>query len=277
MPAAGGDSGTLAELLKAQEALKGKLALADEPLKQLAAQITELAARIEALPAGDAKRPKLLKQFGALKAQQAQLQKEHEELTAQLGEINAALDKLPPPQPPACGATFSEWDALHRPGGLLNPRAVPGDPSDDPCELPPGAGYTRLENQLYRVEVHLPGKLGTATFKWSRDNGAVVTPIDKISGSSVFVDSLGPDDVLGFANGQWVELTDDALELNGKPGQLAMIVDVKPATRELVLSPAPEKLAPGAAVGVDAARHPKLRRWDQADQALGAGEPSRAS
>ncbi len=264
----GSDPAKRAELLKVKEELEARLALADEPLQQLADQIDKLKQRIEALPAGDPKRLKLQKQLDALAGQQAQLQQERAKLASQLEEVNAALDKLPPPQSPTCDATLSEWDALHRPAGLLNARALPGDPSDDPCELPPGAGYTRLENQLYRVEVHRPGTLGTATFKWSRDNGTVVTRIDKISGSSVFVDSLGPDDVLGFANGQWVELIDDALELNGKPGQLAMIVDVKPATRELVLSPAPLKLAPAAVPGVDLALHPKLRRWDQVNQAL---------
>ena len=43
---------------------------------------------------------------------------------------------------------------------------------------------------------------GKATFKWSRDNGTVVTAVEKISGKDVIVHDLGPDDVLGFADGQ---------------------------------------------------------------------------
>ncbi len=89
--------------------------------------------------------------------------------------------------------------------------------------VPPSAGYRRLENQLYRVEVHQAGPRASATFKWSRDNGTVVTSVEKISGKDVIVHDLGPDDVLGFADGQWVELTDDALELAGTPGQLLQI------------------------------------------------------
>lgn len=262
------DPAKRAELLALKATLEAKLAQLDEVLAQLAAQIAALKQQIDALSPRDPTRGLLLKQLKALTSQQTELQKEHTTLATQLEEVNAALDELPPGQPPTCNAAFAEWDALHRPSGLLNARAQPGDPSADPCELPPGAGYTRLENQLYRVEIHQPGKLGQATFKWSRDNGTVVTTIEKISGSSVFVDTLGQDEVLGFANGQWVELIDDTLELNGLPGQLAMIVDVKPATRELVLNPAPQKLAPAAANGIDPARHPKLRRWDQTNQAL---------
>ena len=154
-----------------------------------------------------------------------------------------------------------------RPGrDAQRPLAAP-DPSKDPCLLPAGAGYRRLENQLYRVEVHQGGALGQATFKWSRDNGTVVTAIESIKGSVITVHDIGPDDALGFAHGQWVEITDDALELNGLPGQLAQIDTVNAATREITLqgvAPTPLAATPS---GVDPARHPKLRRWDQLDQA----------
>jgi hypothetical protein len=39
------------------------------------------------------------------------------------------------------------------------------------CEIAATAGYRRLENQLYRVEVHEGG--ASPTFKWSRENGSV--------------------------------------------------------------------------------------------------------
>ncbi|MDH5339874.1 MAG: DUF6519 domain-containing protein, partial [Rubrivivax sp.] len=46
--------------------------------------------------------------------------------------------------------------------GTYDVNAVP-----DPCELPPTGGYTGLENQTYRVEIHDPGQPGSgATFKW---------------------------------------------------------------------------------------------------------------
>lgn len=158
---------------------------------------------------------------------------------------------------PGCGDTFPEWDALVAPPtGSLNARTTPTTASDDPCLLPPGAGYLRLENQLYRVEIHTPGAVGTATFKWSRDNGSVVTAIEQVSGQTITVHDTGPDDVLGFHNGDWVELSDDSFELSGNPGGLLQITNVDAATRVIKLSGAP----PGLNMGL----HPKLRRWDSA-------------
>ena len=211
---------------------------------------------------------------------------------------------------------------------------------DDPCIVPPSAGYTGLENQLYRVEIHDPGaalnaadstiyseevtlptelqneitvssdqwtvgeavelypskpgfpvmagqlayvtaKDGTkltlnvpvkdlvaddeprirhvsttwATWKWSRENGSVVTAIEKIDGNQITVSSLGPDANLGFPPGAWVEIIGDAAELEGKPGQLAQIDDADEASRVITLKSAPAALATND-------RYPKLRRWD---------------
>src|SRR5512146_22872 len=160
----------------------------------------------------------------------------------------------------SCDAQLPEWEALvATPTGLLNARTSPVQATDDPCLIPPSAGYTRLENQLYRVEIHQGGNSPTdaVTFKWSRDNGTVVTLIESLSGSQITVRDIGPDDVLSFANGQFVEVIDDALELNGQPGKLIQITDVNTATREITLAFAP-------ALSFDATRHPKLRRWDGA-------------
>jgi hypothetical protein len=99
-----------------------------------------------------------------------------------------------------------------------------------------------------------------ATYKWSRDNGTVVTRIRSIRGDEVVVESLGQDDVLGFGAGDWVEITDDYLELNGLPGQLVQVQVPQPATRTLVLRTTPATL--GATDGVDPSRNPRLRRWD---------------
>ena len=201
-------------------------------------------------------------------AKLAEVQAEAEKRKAQLAELAKKIEELGGGNAaPACDAPLPGWDALFAPSGLLNARAQPPDPTKDPCLTPPGAGYRRLENQLYRVEIHQGGPLGQATFKWSRDNGTVVTTIESIKGSVITVHDVGPDDALGFAHGQWVEITDDALELNGLPGQLAQIDTVDAATRR---DHAAERCA--AAAGRDtrpasiAARHPKLRRWDQVDQ-----------
>ncbi len=156
--------------------------------------------------------------------------------------------------PFGCGDTAAEWDALLAPpNGALHARAKPATTLADPCILPPSAGYRRLENQLYRVEVHKPGALGQASFKWSRDNGSVVTAIESASGQELTVRDLGPDEALGFAGGQFVEITTDATELAGLPGQLLQIDTVNPASRTVRLTQ-----APGV---VDLNARPKLRRW----------------
>jgi hypothetical protein len=96
----------------------------------------------------------------------------------------------------------------------------------------------------------------TAVFKWSRDDGSVVTAITKLDGAEVTVHDLGPDDVLGFAPGQWVEISDDSLELNGASGPLVQIAKVTPGQAPTVTLKSPLALVLGA--------NPKLRRWDGA-------------
>ena len=167
-------------------------------------------------------------------------------------------------QAPTCASQLPEWQALTDPStGTLNARTQPPDSSDNPCLIPPSAGFQRLENQLYRVEIHQAGDLGTATFKWSRDNGSVVTTIEQISGNQVTVKDVGPDDILGLASGQWVEILDDRLELNGQPGQLMQISAVNAASRMIMLVTPPIPLDENNPSGVDPSLHPKLRRWDQ--------------
>ncbi|MFL5756923.1 MAG: DUF6519 domain-containing protein, partial [Chloroflexota bacterium] len=92
-----------------------------------------------------------------------------------------------------------------------------------------------------------------ATFKWSRDDGSVATLVTAVSGQDLTVASIGPDENLGFSAGQWVELTDEITELDGKPGFLTVVDDVDPATRIVTVRVAPPAFA-GKIV--------KLRRWD---------------
>lgn len=155
-----------------------------------------------------------------------------------------------------CLSSLPTWNALVAPpSARLRARTKAEEPSDKPCIVAPGAGYRRLENQLYRVEIHKSGPLGTATFKWSRDNGSIVAKWEAQSGNELTVSSMGRDKVLGFASGQWVELTDDARELLGKPGTLVRIVKAEGS----ILT-----IDPGAPVvnKADFSLNPKVRRWD---------------
>ena len=138
--------------------------------------------------------------------------------------------------------------------GKLAARAEPDDTSDEPCIVPPEAGYRRLENQLYRVEIHEGGQGGEATFKWSRENGSVVSKWESQDGNELGVSSTGPDEMLDFDAGDWVEITDDTRELRGEPGILTQLENVKNQT--LVID---------SATTVDRndfPRNPKIRRWE---------------
>jgi hypothetical protein len=164
------------------------------------------------------------------------------------------------------GNPVPEWDALTAGStGMLNARTQPTQSTNNPPLIPPTAGYLSLENQLYRVEIHKPGALqpggtGTATFKWSRNNGSVETRIMGISSNQVTVHDLGPDEVLGFANGQTVELLADHHDLYNVPGQLLTINSVSTATNTVTLNNAPN------AADLDLTLHPRMRLWDSADE-----------
>jgi len=57
-------------------------------------------------------------------------------------------------------ATVPDWSSfIDESTALLRARAQPETTSADLCTIPPGAGYRRLENQLYRVEIHDSGSV----------------------------------------------------------------------------------------------------------------------
>jgi hypothetical protein len=151
----------------------------------------------------------------------------------------------------------AEYDALTTAStGTLNAQTTAPAEPQKPCVLPPSAGYRRLENQLYRVEVHRGGSRDQATFKWSRDNATVETQIEKVSASIVTVADLGKDDILSFSAGDWVEIVDEASTLNREPYPLLQIdKPPDPATREITLN--------GSLAAFQGRSGLKLRRWDQ--------------
>jgi hypothetical protein len=144
--------------------------------------------------------------------------------------------------------------------GRLTSRANKPPAPSDPCAVAPVGGYRGLENRLYRVEIHDGGDLTTATFKWSRDNGAVASPVIAVDNAAspqvITVQRLGRDQVLRFHQNEWVELLDDTHELDGKPGLMGQVLKTDPSDNTITLS----KPLGGA---IDPARNPRLRRWDQ--------------
>jgi Family of unknown function (DUF6519) len=173
-----------------------------------------------------------------------------------------------------CSTDVPAYDTLIAPSsGKLKAQAQPAT-SSGPCAVPATAGYKSLENQLYRVEIHNTGSgdatagSGTATFKWSRDNGSVVASwISPPSGqtpapNTLFVSSTGKDSVLGFAAGQWIELSDDTRELNFQPGTLVQLTNVQ--GQVLTVDPGSVIPAGGSLKLSDYPSNPKVRRWDSA-------------
>lgn len=153
----------------------------------------------------------------------------------------------------------------------ISARAAATDPSSTPCVIPATAGYRSLENQLYRVEVHTPGQAGTATFKWSRDNASVVVGWQS-GDTNLSVTSLGRDDVLGFAAGQWIELNDDSREYAALPGTLVQLSNAQLVGQAPTLTIDPTTAASSAPVDFASFPvNPKVRRWDQSSSTTLSG------
>jgi hypothetical protein len=167
-----------------------------------------------------------------------------------------------------CGDDVEVWDALTAPAaGRLSARAeAPADPLK-PCDVPPNAGYQGLENRLYRVEIHEPGPLGTATFLWSRDNGTVLTGIRSFVAGTPFrveVERIGRDRELRFGAGDTVAVESDDTTAAGAPSALSQVQGQPDHARRLV------PLADDVST-FDAHRRPRLRRWDAPGQPTASG------
>ena len=121
-----------------------------------------------------------------------------------------------------------EWPAhIARNTGRMRARTTNDGQTASPCDLGTLGGYSGSENRLYRVEIHRGGAPGTATFKWSRDNGSFATRLLRQDGDLLTVESAGLDATRSFVPGGWVEVTDETLELQGKPGTLLQVTHVQ--------------------------------------------------
>lgn len=147
-------------------------------------------------------------------------------------------------------------------------KAKADEPDDisatNPCIISPDARYRGAENQLYRVEIHEGGQAGIATFKWSRDAGAVAFSIRSISGNKVTLEHMGRDERFGLQVGDWVEIEGVNYENVDHPTPLLQVEEVNYVDMFVLLSAAPETGDPGRV----------LRRWDQkaGDPRIGGSE-----
>lgn len=189
---------------------------------------------------------------------------------------------------PDCSTDIPAFDALNAPPAAQLTNGLVPNAASGPCCLAPNTGYTGQENQLYRMQVHQPGTLGTVpaggftyplpagtpTFKWSRDNASVATSVSAIgtvstssgSVSTLAVASLGRDSVLSFAVNDWIEILDDVYELNGQPGEMYLITGVTAASNTLTLNGTVSAHFPLTGGQTNPKLHTRIRRWDQQAQ-----------
>lgn len=162
------------------------------------------------------------------------------------------------------GILINLWQPRNR--GLLKVQAKRPE-EKGPCLIPPDAKYRGAENHLYRVEIHQGSdpksndKLKGVTFKWSRENGSIVTGC-KNEGGKLIVDN--PRD---FTPNDWVELINDEQESRGEPGIIAKLISID--GNELSLASMPNRPA-----GLpDEEEWPtKVRRWDMRDDIVAVTE-----
>lgn len=205
--------------------------------------------------------------LATLEKQQQSLQQELEKTTApakiasleaKLKTVNGQIDKLRAELDGAAArvSCAGPLDGLIQlSSATLAARVDPGQVPQDACTIAPDAQYRGAENQLYRVEIHRGGAAGTATFKWARDNGSVAAAWLGSEGRELQVSSTQ-----GFVAGNWVELSHDALDLNGETGQLVRLVKVDGG----MLTVDPDGNHPSDALAWSATMvNPKIRRWDQ--------------
>ena len=155
----------------------------------------------------------------------------------------------------------------------MSARGGQGRAFDQPCLTEPEARYRGAENQLYRVEIH-DGNIdengqikeeARPTFKFSRENGAVVFPVKDFSydpsskTAIVELEHLGRDDKLGLAVNDWVEFLDDTISLLNITNPLLRVQAIDVIDRKVTLSG-------GATVVFDLNKHALLRRWDQQNE-----------
>lgn len=107
-------------------------------------------------------------------------------------------------------------------------------------------------------------RVDVATFKWSRDNGSIVFPIEgfypdvgKSKADKVGIGSIRHDKTLSLRPGDWVEFLYDDDELLGRPGFMVQITPASAGESERVVT-----LSSKVPI-IDLNKHPKLRRWDQ--------------
>lgn len=179
--------------------------------------------------------------------------------------VDRKVVESPKSSPPNWTEHLHKLQLTHR--GAMSARARAASP-DAYAESAVNEGrYRGLENQLYRVEVH-HGTEGTATFKWSRDNGTVAFAVEQFTRASgnvqVTLTAPGRDDTAALNVGDAVEFNDASGGDHDLAGVMFEVVAADMANRLATLyplSPLEGKAATPETRPADDGRL-ILRRWD---------------
>lgn len=158
--------------------------------------------------------------------------------------------------------------------GRLQVNVQPSPPVKSPCEEPQLGGYAGAENRTYRIEIHTPGIPGTATFKYSTENGAFCLRIQAdawtksqvkvTAGTNITIDSIGHDQVTQLKKDDWVEVCGEETELGMFRNDLVQV-----AINPIALANGLWQIQLTGDVVISKA--PFLRRWSARDQAIALG------
>lgn len=209
---------------------------------------------------------------------------------AALGDAHASgrslLDWQVFPLPLAAGTTVScatvgalpEWQSLIQPStGTLAVMLQTTTPSTNPCSLTPGAGYTRLENLLYRIEVHggvpvagapsVDGPrygLQDLVLKFSRRNASVMVRITDIAASTFTVTPPALDARNWFSPGAYAEIVSrhDDVDPRAAAASERLFRVARTEDAAVVLEASAAQLATLTALGLSNDGSWFLRLWD---------------
>jgi len=140
--------------------------------------------------------------------------------------------------------------------GLLSARTRPAE-----TEAAGKGRYTGIEDRLYRIEIHAGSDTGAPTFKWSRENGALVRGVvDSVlrPENDRLILQLAPlmgipKAALRIGTGAWLELLPEFDPGPFRHGPLLRVVSVNGDSLDLDTG----------GQHVDAAGIRVIRRWDQ--------------
>ncbi|BAZ37723.1 hypothetical protein NIES4101_36460 [Calothrix sp. NIES-4101] len=161
---------------------------------------------------------------------------------------------------------LATWRPKNR--GFLAAKAKENSEQTEACIIKPDARYRGTENQLYRVEIHADSTTAEPTFKWSRENGSVIFPIDTDSGFNITDTKIvlklqhwWRDRRFGLAEGDWVEIVDDYVSLRQLARPLWKVGKIE--AEDFLVTLIREESSRCVTQTIGEEEYPLLRRWEQ--------------